>query len=99
MDEGFYFMIEQLVDSWDLAPGKARRDHWSKYSLIFSEDLVYWKCQDCGVITKDDSRCRVQKAWDRKQAMCAVDDKTRETELAKPFDIQNIINADILLQS
>ena len=50
------------------------------------------------MITKEDSRCRNEKAWNRKQAMCAVDDKARETELAKPPEVQNIINSDTLLQ-
>lgn len=45
-----------------------------------------------GWLPKDNSKSRIEEAWDRKQAMCVVDDKTRGMELPKPLDTLNIMN-------
>lgn len=61
-----------------------------KVQLVTVESRTYWRCQDCGMTSKDNSRCGMQFA-PTKQAVCDVDGNAGEVEHPKPLGTQKIL--------
>lgn len=61
-----------------------------KVQSVAVESRTYWRYQDCGITSKDNSRYGVEFAPTR-QAVCVVDSNAGEEEHPKPLGTQKIL--------